>query len=85
MFNAPARLQADYGGAQQYVEWNDNSNASTVSEFYQNPTYQASPPAFSAWRTLLFRLPSEPTASLQLLMLTIEPAAGGSTAVALLS
>ena len=29
-----------YGGAQQYVEWNNNSNASTITQFYQDPAIQ---------------------------------------------
>ena len=31
-------LQTDYGGAQQYVEWNDDSNTSTIAQFYQDTT-----------------------------------------------
>lgn len=32
--------QPGYGGMQQYVEWSNTSNASTVQQFYQDPSIQ---------------------------------------------
>ena len=32
--------QADYGGFQQYVEWTNSSNASSVDQFYKDPDLQ---------------------------------------------
>lgn len=33
-------VQSDYGGMQQYVEWTNTSNASTVQQFYQDSSIQ---------------------------------------------
>ena len=35
-------VQADYGGAQTYVEWANPSNSSTVTQFYQDSSLQVS-------------------------------------------